>query len=250
MHHLSFVVILAGIAAGLAAQEGAPKKPDPKPAAAKSGDAGVAAESKAKELTLGSRANRDLVLKDIDGKEHRARDYQGKITVVNFFSIQCPVQAAYDRRLADLQEEFSKQGVVFLHIDANVTEIGKAPPKASEDEPAYDDIRQHLKGKDLPFTVLVDHGNVVADAFGAKTTPDVFVFGKDGKLVYRGLVDDDQRDAKGDKAKRYVHDVLGKLCADEKVEPSQTTPVGCNIKRVPKPKAKAAEGTEGKRSGG
>ncbi|MEQ1632592.1 MAG: hypothetical protein ABL997_09485, partial [Planctomycetota bacterium] len=83
-----------------------------------------------------------------------------------------------------------------------------------------------------PFRVLVDHGNKVADLFAATSTPHVYVFGTDGKLVYKGLVDDDQRDAKKDTRKDHLRDVLGKLMKGETVEPASTNEVGCSIKRV------------------
>ena len=71
-----------------------------------------------------------------------------------------------------------------------------------------------------------------ADLFAATSTPHVYVFGVDGKLVYKGLVDDDQRDNKPDTRTNYLRDVLGKLTKGETVEPSSTREVGCSIKRV------------------
>lgn len=203
-----------------------------------------------KQLQLGMRVQRETVLKDIDGKEHKAGSYMGKLTVVNFFSIQCPIQQAWDPTLAAIQREYEKKGVVFLNINSNHTEIGKEPPKTDGDAKPYDNVREYLKKKELPYTVLVDHGNVVADFFEARTTPDIFVFGTDGRLVYRGLIDDDQRRTKGDQAKRYLKDTLDKLLAGEKVEPFATTPQGCTIKRVDGGGRRAGGRRDGGGSGG
>jgi hypothetical protein len=136
---------------------------------------------------------------------------------------------------------------VFLSIDSNVSEIGREAPRVDGIVAPYAGVRQHLKERGLPYTVLVDHGNVVADYFEAKTTPHVFVFGKDGKLVYRGLVDDDQMEAKGDKAKHYLRDTLEQLLAGKQVEPFETTPIGCSIKRV---NSGGGRPRRGRRSGG
>ena len=234
MRTFSSVLLLAALVPAVAAQEHAtPTKPETQKPEVKVEKTDKAA-MEPKVLSLGNRANGGILLKDIDGNEHRAKSFQGKITVVNFYSIECPIQAAWDDRLAAIQNEFSGKDVMFLSIDSNVGEIGETAPQAKDGEKPYENIRKHLKAKKLPFKVLVDHGNVVADAWGAKTTPDVFVFGKDGKLVYRGLVDNDQANKLGDKATRHLHDVLGKLVAGEKVEASQTTPQGCGIKRVKK----------------
>lgn len=235
------VCLFASLSTLLSAQEPVTTaKPDAKPAEATQ-------KAEPKTLSLNTRANGGIVLKDIDGNEHKAKSYQGKITVVNFYSITCPIQAAWDDRLAAIQNEFSKKDVVFLNINSNHGEIGATPPAAKDGEKPYDNIRQHLKAKNLPFKVLVDHGNVVADAFGAKTTPDVYVFGKNGKLVYRGAVDDDQGNKLGEKANRHLHNVLTKLVAGETVEAFETKSVGCPVKRLPKAPAAEPASTEVKK---
>lgn len=229
-------VALFGLSTLAFAQEPTPPTPAPAPAPAEK-----PAPQKPKTLQLGARLDGGITLKDIDGKEVKAKEHMGKITVVNFYSIQCPIQRAWDGRLAAIQKEYEAKGVVFYNIDSNHTEIGKEAPKGETDADPYDNIRSHLKKQGLPFRVLVDHGNVIADVFEARTTPDIFVFGTDGKLIYRGLIDDDQQDKKGDAAKRYLRDTLDKLLAGEKLEPFATTPVGCTIKRV------SAGGAEGGR---
>ncbi len=252
------LTLLAAFANNAFAQE--PAKEPPKPAPAEkpadpttgkpTGDKPATDQPKPdqgapKVLQLGQRLDGNVTLLDIDGKSQKAHDLMGTVTVVSFYSIQCPVQAAWDRRLADIQKDFAAQGVTFLHIDSNVTEIGAEPTKAEGDAKPYANIRDHLKAKDLPFRVFVDHGNKVADLFDAKTTPHVYVFGKDGRLVYRGLVDDDQKDRNQEGRTNHLRDVLGKLLKDEKVEPFATKEQGCSIKRVD-----AGGRGQGRRNGG
>lgn len=231
---LSRFVFLSFLAVPLIAQV-PPPRPSPAPVSDPLSDAPKAQEKpaeKPKVLELGQRLDGSTTLLDIDGKEQKAKDLMGQITVVNFYSIQCPVQAAWDGRLAQIQKDLADKGVTFLHVASNVTEIGAEPTKGTDDSKPYDNIRQHLAKKELPFRVLVDHGNKVADLFGATSTPHVYVFGKDGRLVYKGLVDDDQRDQKAETRQNHLRDVLGKLLKGEKVEPFATKEVGCSIKRV------------------
>ena len=225
MNALSTLVLSSCLCLPLFAQE--PPKP-----AEKAEQQQEKKQDAPKTLQLGARVDGKTTLTDIDGKPVTAHEFMGKITVVNFFSIQCPIQAAWDGRLAEIQKEFESQGVIFLHIDSNVTEIGEEPPKADGDKKPYDNVRQHLKEKGLPFRVLADHGNKIADFFEAKTTPHVYVFGQDGKLVYKGLVDDDQKNRNAEKRNNYLRSVLGKLTKNEKVEPFTTKEEGCTIKRV------------------
>lgn len=234
MSMLSRFALLSCLAVPLIAQD-PPPRPSPAPVSDPLPDAPKAQEKpaeKPKVLELGQRLDGSTTLLDIDGKPQKAQDLMGQITVVNFYSIQCPVQAAWDGRLAQIQKDLADKGVTFLHIASNQTEIGAEPQKATGDSKPYDNIRQHLAKKELPYRVLVDHGNKVADLFGATSTPHVYVFGKDGRLVYKGLVDDDQRDQKADSRQNHLRDVLGKLLQGEKVEPFATKEVGCSIKRV------------------
>lgn len=189
------------------------------------------APTQPKRLELGARLDGNTTLSDLDGKVVKARDLLGKLVVVDFYSTQCPVHAGWDARLAQIQKDFEDKGVVFLFVDSNAPEIGETPPKADDAKP-YEQIRKHLAEKKLPFRVLVDHGNKVADLFDALTTPHVFVFSKDGTLVYKGLVDDDQRDRNADSRQNHLRDVLGKLLKDEKFPPFATRPVGCVIHRA------------------
>ncbi len=240
------LTLFAGIAMPALAQD---PQPAPKPAPVAEPKPADAAP---KLLKLGERLEGTIKLQDIDGKEVVAKDLMGKVVVVNFFSITCPIQKDWDGRLAQIQKDFEGQGVVFLHVNSNSgnKEIGMEPPAADATEKPYDNIRKYLAEKKLPFRVLVDHKAVVADVFQARTTPHVYVFGKDGKLVYKGLVDDDQKQAKGDDAKHYLRDTLKSLAAGEKVEPFQTKEHGCTIKRVNAQAGERAPGQRGGRRGG
>ncbi|MGE3175584.1 MAG: redoxin domain-containing protein [Planctomycetota bacterium] len=241
-------VFLSALTALLPAQRG---EPAATPAATPAENpAATQKDPEAKVLQLGQRPDRALSLRDLDGEAVTAESLLGKVVVVNFYSIQCPVQRAWDRRLADIQRFFTPQGVVFLHIDSNVTEIGAEPPKPVEGEQPYARIREHLKEQDLPFRVLVDHGNAVADLFGATSTPHVYVFGPHGRLIYRGLVDDDQRDRNQDGRTEYLRTTLTRLLAGEEVEPFATKEVGCSIKRVGKGSGRGRGARRGSSDGG
>jgi peroxiredoxin len=204
----------------LAAQEEKPVSPVAPPEAAP------------KVLELGQRPSGDITMTDLDGKSVRAKDLMGKIVVVNFYSIQCPIQRDWDARLAEIQGKHQKEDVVFLHINSNHTEIGKEPEAAKPDSKPYAKVRKHLEDNKFPFRVLLDHGNKIADLFGARTTPHIYVFNRQGQLVYRGLVDDDQKNRNPDSRNNYLNDVLDKLSQNKEFEPFANKEVGCSIKRV------------------
>jgi len=73
----------------------------------------------------------------------------------------------------------------------------------------------------------------VADAFGARTTPHVFLFNKELKLAYKGAIDDNVGSAAAVKEK-WLHNAIDKLSSGGAIEPAVTRNVGCSIKRIAK----------------
>ena len=68
----------------------------------------------------------------------------------------------------------------------------------------------------------------MARAYGAKTTPDVFVVGPDGRLAYRGAPDGDHGDPS--LAAGWLRAALDDLLAGRPVTRAETKPVGCSVK--------------------
>ena len=132
---------------------------------------------------------------------------------------------AYESRVSMMQKDYADKGVHFLMVNANESngEIDDPIP-ASDDAKPYQKIRDYLKGSELTRNVLVDRGAIVADMLGAKTTPDVFVFDTEGKLVYRGLIDDDRSGKKGEATTRYLRDAIDATLAGTAVSVAETVP--------------------------
>ena len=186
------------------------------------------------ELKLGGVVDNRITLADIDGKQHTTADFEGRITVVNFWATRCPWQRGWDPTLAEIQREYSSKGVTFLMINSNQGNGEIVDNDLKDGDKPYQEIRKLLAKEDLPYTVLVDHHHVVADLFDAKTTPDVFVFDGKARLVYRGLIDDDARGEKGDEATHHLRNALDALLSGEELEPREDKPFGCTIKRIKK----------------
>lgn len=191
----------------------------------------IAAESSSgqeRASRLGRKA--DFNLRDYRGKQHSLSDYRAaRLVVLAFLGTECPLVKLYGPRLAELHHQFNKQGVVFLGVNANqhdsITEIA-----------AY--ARRH----DIPFPILKDVGNRLADALGAQRTPEVFVLGADRRVVYHGRIDDQYGVgyARPEPRREELKEALVQLLAGEPVAQPETTPVGCFIARVHEPKANAS----------
>jgi peroxiredoxin len=144
-------------------------------------------------------------------------------TVVVFTCNHCPYALAWHDRIADVARDYAGQGVQFLAVNANDAE---RYPRDS-----YDAMRARVDREDWPMPYLHDAGQEAARAYGAKTTPDVFVVDSGGTLRYRGAPDGDYDDP-GQRA-AWLRDALDAVLAGREPERPETAPVGCSIKWKP-----------------
>lgn len=117
---------------------------------------------------------------------------------------------------------------------ANAHHIGMVIINSNEAKRTDDDSYQAMKayaaqqGYSVPY--LVDEHSKLADIFGANHTPEVFLFNKEKKLVYKGAMNDNPGDP-GAAKKMYVQDAIDAMLSGKEVNPKTTKSIGCSIKR-------------------
>ena len=79
------------------------------------------------------------------------------------------------------------------------------------------DMKKRAQEKGIKAMYVLDKGSALADDFGARTTPHVFLFNSAKKLVYAGAIDDNCNDSKQVKEK-WLENALNKLNAGEKID--------------------------------
>ncbi len=157
-----------------------------------------------------------------DDKEHTLDEFKGKkALVVVFMCNHCPYVQAQWKRLVALQEKFGESGVQFVGINPN------SNPDYPED--SFDKMKEYYDEYGMNFPYLVDATQEVARAFGAKCTPDIFVYDEDQKLAYHGRVDDNWKD--GDAAESHeLNSALQALVDGGSPGMDQKPSMGCSIK--------------------
>lgn len=159
-------------------------------------------------------------LKGIDGKEYDLESFKGKkAVVVMFIATRCPYSNAYNERMEQLHDDYSKKGVAVIGINANNTE-------------SLDEVKKHAEEHKFAFPVLKDQGNVVADEYGAQFTPEIFVLDGDLTLRYHGRIDNSHKIKEVET--HDLRDVLNALLAGKEITKKETKAFGCTIKRVKK----------------
>lgn len=197
------------------------------------------------EVKIGAKAP-DFKLLDIEGKEHRLADYtaEGKIVVLEWFNPECPFVRKHHvlhRTMAETSKAFEDKDVVWLAINSGAP--GKQGSGVEANAKAVEDY-------EIEYPLLLDESGEVGHAYGAKTTPHMFVIAKDGTLAYMGAIDDNPSPQTVGET-NYVMAALTALTTGESVETTQSKPYGCGVKygKAPK-KDKTASHGEGSHHAG
>lgn len=186
-----------------------------------SGGSKTAATEGAKGAKIGDMAPA-FSLKDQDGKTVSLADYKGKIVVLEWFNDDCPaVEGAHKKKaMVPVAAEFAAKDVVWLAIDSTNAKHGN-----------FGTNKEKLKSWGIAYPVLTDAEGTTGKAYGATNTPHMFIIGKDGKLAYKGAIDNDQRGEKtGSDYTNYVKQALNQLVAGETVTTAETKAYGCSVK--------------------
>jgi len=169
----------------------------------------------------------DFTLIDAQGSPHSLKDLKGKTVVLEWMNFDCPfVHKHYKSgNMQKLQAAETAKGTVWFSI------VSSAKGKQGYFEPK-DMLARQAKEGGKQTAILYDTDGKVGKAFGAKNTPHMFVIDKDGKVAYRGAIDDKDTAEIEDiaKAKNYVSAALEDLRANRKVATADTKPYGCGVK--------------------
>jgi len=164
----------------------------------------------------------DFKLDGTDGKTYSLNCFANKkVLVIVFMCNHCPYVKAVLERLINLQNQFISHGVQFVGINSN--DVIKYPDDSLENMAII------AKEKGFSFPYLIDPSQNIARAYNAVCTPDLYVYGKDRKLLYRGRIDDNwEHEEKV--TQQDLKLALEKILAGQSVDNKQIPSMGCSIK--------------------
>ena len=169
----------------------------------------------------------DFTLRDTAGKAVKLSDYRGKHVVLEWTNPGCPyVRKHYDSgNMPATQKDAVDKGVVWLSI--NSTEKSSYDYQVPARLVAWQNDR-----KSRPTSLLMDEEGTTGKAYGARTTPHMYIVNPQGTLVYAGGIDSIASSNPDDikKAVNYVRQGLNEAIAGKPVTAATTRPYGCSIK--------------------
>lgn len=169
----------------------------------------------------------DFTLTDTEGNTHTLSDFRGNPVVLEWVNYDCPfVRKHYDvGNMQALQEIYTGEDVIWLSINSS------APGKQGNYD--LDEWAERIDDQDVEATaVLLDPDGEVGRAYGAKTTPHMYIIDAEGTVVYQGAIDDNPSFDSSDipESRNYVREALDSLLSGMPVAEASTTPYGCSVK--------------------
>lgn len=175
----------------------------------------------------------DRKMESTTGKFFSINDIKAENGALVIFSCNtCPFvvgngndSEGWEKRYKEIQREA---------IDAKIGMVLVNSNEAKRDgDDSMEAMIAHASEEAYRNLYVMDKDHQLADAFGALTTPHVFLFDKDLKLIYKGAIDDNVSDSKAVK-EHYLLDAMAHVKAGTPIEVNSTRQLGCSIKRVKK----------------
>jgi thioredoxin-related protein len=142
--------------------------------------------------------------------------------LVLFSSNTCPFVKSWEDRYFEAKKWADNNEVGMLVLNSNAAN--------RDGVDSFEAMKTRAKEQGYNFHYAVDVESKIANAFGGQTTPHAFLFNSNMELVYKGVIDDNYKNA-DEVSKTYLKDAIISVGNGEKVAVAETKPVGCSIKR-------------------
>lgn len=184
-------------------------------------------------ITIGTELpTAEVAMEATEGNKYTLLDLKGENGLLVIFSCNtCPFVVGskdsdgWDGRYNGIYEQCQKNGIGMVLINSNEAK--------RENGDSMEDMIEYAAERNFTMTYVLDKDHVVADAFGARTTPHIFLFGKKGTLEYKGAIDDSVESPKS-VSEHWLNDAMSSMNKGKKIDPQETRNKGCSIKRVKK----------------
>lgn len=164
-------------------------------------------------------------MEDISGSSFTLEGLKKDNGLLVIFSCNtCPFVLGWEDQYPGLKELSDDLNIGMVLVNSN--------EKKREGDDSMSEMQKHAKAAGYEMPYVIDANNKLADAFGARTTPHVYLFDSDMKLVYRGSINDKYENKSKEAKKEYLREALKALAKGAEIPQADTREIGCSIKRV------------------
>ncbi|GAB1263441.1 redoxin domain-containing protein [Aurantivibrio infirmus] len=166
-------------------------------------------------------------LPSVKGKTFSSNDFKEDILVLVSLSNNCPFSRGAEKDIVDLVNTFKDESVRVVGVSYNLHENDLMPA-----------MKDRAKAKGFNFTYLRDDSQALGRALGTSVTPEFYIFDKERRLIYMGVMFDSPAMAqsedktvymRGEITERYVDSAILRTLAGKDVSTTETKPYGCSV---------------------
>lgn len=168
--------------------------------------------------------NEEIHFYDVITKETKllAEITETRPTLFVFSCNTCPYVIKAQQRTQELINLAKELNISLFIVNSN---------EAQRDDVDSEDAMQDYANNHNYEHYYIDKNSVFANLLGATKTPEVFLFDKDNKLVYKGAMDDNPANPE-EAGERYLFDAMHALVNNQPIKIKESKSVGCTIKRI------------------
>lgn len=168
----------------------------------------------------------------IDGEQYSSVDFSEDVLVLVTLSNVCPFSSGIEQDLVALVDEFADKPVRIAAVSYNINKADKMPA-----------MKKRAEESGFNFIYMRDESQTLGRQLGTTVTPEFFVFNKDRKLIYTGLLHnspamqqgpDEVAYLRGEPKDFYVADAIRASLAGEgdTIAVTETRPYGCSVEYI------------------
>ncbi len=174
-------------------------------------------DSSSSGVMIGAKAP-NFTLQNQNGKNVSLSDFSGRIVVLEWTNPNCPfVQRHYKvKTMQTLAGDYAGRNVAWLAINST-------KDTTNETDKQWADEQQ------ISYPILNDVDTTVGKEYHATNTPEMFIIGTDGSLLYKGAIDNDPDGDRTDGKVNYVQNALDEILGGKAVSTPETKPYGCGV---------------------
>lgn len=173
----------------------------------------------------------EVKMKDVSGKELSLTDIKKSNGLLVIFSCNsCPFVVGKGTESEGWEGRYNGMYGIGKSFDIGMVLVNSNEAKRDGDD-SFVKMQERAKENKYKSYYVMDEGSKLANAFGAKTTPHVFLFNSEMKLVYKGAIDDNVK-AKSEVKFHYLQMAMRELKTGKAITTPTSDAIGCSIKRV------------------
>ncbi|NVK04385.1 MAG: redoxin domain-containing protein [Flavobacteriia bacterium] len=168
----------------------------------------------------------DREMENVDGEMVTLNSELDENGLLVIFSCNtCPFVIGWEDQYPGLHEYARENGIGMVLVNSN--------ERFRDGDDSMEEMREHYESAGYTCKYVVDESAALANAFEAQTTPHVYLFNSDLKLVFEGSINDKFENRDKVATQEWLRDAMSKLAAgqEDQIDPADTRQIGCSIKR-------------------